>query len=124
MKKLLLISIMLFSVAIFAKKPDKIVNQKYENKTKKSVEQICIDRGHQFDLDSTAYVSITKEKPYVIDYEDSTILVTPASFFINRKCVRCKKTITQQNFEKREVIWSRPIIIIDAPIIINGVEYD
>ena len=114
MKKILLISIMLLSVAVFAKKPDKKVNQKCENKTKKSVDQICVDRGHQFDPDSTEYISITKEKPYVIDYEDSTILVTPASFYINRKCVRCKKAIIQQNFDKREVIWRKEIAVIDT----------
>lgn len=114
MKKLLLISIIFLSIAVFGKKPDKIVNQKYENKTKKSVEQICVDRGHQFDPDSTEYISITKEKTYVIDYEDSTILVTPASFYINRKCVRCKKSIIQQNFDKREVIWRKGIAVIDT----------
>jgi hypothetical protein len=129
MKKLLLISIMFLSIAVFAKenKVEKALKQnRITNNANKKDKQLCADRGHIFDEDSTVYVpkNEAKTKSYISDYEDSTVLITPIPYNIQRVCLRCGKKVIEVTADKREVIWRRPIIIIDQPIIINGVEYD
>ena len=128
MKKLLLISIMLLSVAVFAKesKEQKQKQNRVTNNSGKSSIQNCADRGHVFNEDSTLFVQKSEEvlKSYLIDYKDSTVQVTPVPYNVHKTCLRCGKKVVEQTADKREVIWRRPVIIIDQPIIINGVEYD
>jgi hypothetical protein len=129
MKKLLLILIMFLSIAVFAKenKVEKALKRnRITNNTNKTDKKLCADRGHIFDEDSTVYVpkNEAKTKSYIADYEDSTVQITPMPYNIQRVCLRCGKKVIEQTADKREVIWRRPVIIIDQPIIINGVEYD
>ena len=128
MKKILLISIMLLSVAVFAKesKEQKQKQNRVTNNSGKSSIQNCADRGHVFNEDSTLFVQKSEEvlKSYLIDYKDSTVQVTPVPYNVHKTCLRCGKKVVEQTADKREVIWRRPVIIIDQPIIINGVEYD
>ena len=150
MKKLLLISIMLISVAVFAKesKVSKALKEnRVTNNTKKTDKQLCADRGHIFDEDSTLFIqkNEAKTKSYIADFEDSTVQVTPCQYNIQRVCLRCGKKVIEQTADKREVIWrrvktieeiiktgsnieptyyTRPTIIIDQPIIIDGQIYD
>jgi hypothetical protein len=129
MKKLLLILIMFLSIAVFAKenKVEKALKRnRITNNTNKTDKKLCADRGHIFDEDSTVYVpkNEAKTKSYIADYEDSTVQITPMPYNIQRVCLRCGKKVIEQTADKREVIWRRPIIVIDQPIIINGVEYD
>lgn len=168
MKRLLLISIMFLSVAVFAKesKAQKKTTQKtidiysvkggvecfsinslrfrnedstgvrlyaspekqhrVTNNSGKSAIQNCADRGHIFDEDSTLFVpkNEAKTKSYIADFEDSTVLITPTPYNIQRVCLRCGKKVIEQTADKREVIWRRPVIVIDAPIVIDGVTYD
>lgn len=129
MKKLLLISIMLLSVAVFAKesKVSKALKEnRVTNNTKKTDKQLCADRGHIFDEDSTLFIqkNEAKTKSYIADFEDSTVQVTPTTYNIHRTCLRCGKKVIEQPADKREVIWRRPIIIIDQPIMIDGATYD
>ena len=126
MKKLLLISIMLLSIAVFAKESKTPKQNRVTNNSRKSAIQNCADRGHVFNEDSTLFVQKSEEvlKSYLIDYPDSTIQITPTPYNIQRVCLRCGKKVLERTADKREVIWRRPTIIIDAPIIIDGVEYD
>jgi hypothetical protein len=129
MKKLLLISIMFLSIAVFAKenKVEKALKRnRITNNTNKTDKKLCADRGHIFDEDSTLFVpkNEAKTKSYIADFEDSTVKITPMPYNIQRVCLRCGKKVIEQTADKREVIWRRPVIIIDQPIIINGVEYD
>ena len=130
MKKLLLISIIFLSIAVFAKKNnvEKALKQnRITNNTKKTDKQLCADRGHVFNEDSTLFVpkNEAKTKSYIADFEDSTVQVTPWQYNIQRVCLRCGKKVIEQTADKREVIWRRPVIVIDAPpIIIDGVTYD
>ena len=128
MKKILLISIMLLSVAVFAKesKAQKQKQNRVTNNSGKSAIQNCADRGHVFNEDSTLFVQKSEEvlKSYLIDYPDSTVQVTPVPYNVHKTCLRCGKKIIETQADKREVIWRRPVIVIDQPIIINGVEYD
>jgi hypothetical protein len=129
MKKLLLILIVFLSIAVFAKenKVEKALKRnRITNNTNKTDKKLCADRGHIFDEDSTVYVpkNEAKTKSYIVDFEDSTVQITPMPYNIQRVCLRCGKKVIEQTADKREVIWRRPIIVIDQPIIINGVEYD
>ena len=128
MKKILLISIMLLSVAVFAKesKTQKQKQNRVTNNSGKSAIQNCADRGHVFNEDSTLFVQKSEEvsKSYLIDYPDSTVQVTPVPYNVHKTCLRCGKKVIEQTADRREVIWRRPVIVIDQPIIINGVEYD
>jgi hypothetical protein len=129
MKKLLLILIMFLSIAVFAKenKVEKALKRnRITNNTNKTDKKLCADRGHIFDEDSTVYVpkNEAKTKSYIADYEDSTVQITPMPYNIQRVCLRCGKKVIEQTADKREVIWRRPVIIIDAPVVIDGVTYD
>ena len=129
MKKLLLISIMFLSIAVFAKenKVEKALKRnRITNNTKKTDKQLCADRGHIFDEDSTLFIqkNEAKTKSYIADFEDSTVQITPMPYNIQRVCLRCGKKVIEQTADKREVIWRRPVIVIDAPIVIDGVTYD
>ena len=126
MKKLLLISIMLLSDAVFAKESKAPKQNRVTNNSGKSSIQNCADRGHVFNEDSTLFVQKSEEvlKSYLIDYPDSTVQVTPVPYNVHKTCLRCGKKIIETQADKREVIWRRPVIVIDQPIIINGVEYD
>lgn len=129
MKKLLLISIMFLSIAVFAKenKVEKALKRnRIKNNTSKTDKQLCADRGHIFDEDSTLFIqkNEAKTKSYIADFEDSTVQITPTPYNIQRVCLRCGKKIIEQTADKREVIWRRPVIVIDAPIVIDGVTYD
>ena len=126
MKKLLLISIMLLSVAVFAKESKVPKQNRVTNNSGKSAIKNCADRGHVFNEDSTLFVQKSEEvlKSYLIDYPDSTVQITPTPYNIQRVCLRCGKKIIEVTADKREVIWRRPVIVIDAPIVIDGVTYD
>src|SRR5574344_2823798 len=129
MKKLLLISIVFLSIAVFAKENnvEKALKQnRITNNTKKTDKKLCADRGHIFDEDSTVYVPKNEvlTKSYIADFEDSTVQITPMPYNIQRVCLRCGKKVIEQPADKREVIWRRPVIVIDAPIVIDGVTYD
>lgn len=129
MKNLLLISIIFLSIAVFAKenKVEKALKQnRITNNTNKTDKQLCADRGHIFDEDSTLFIQKNEvlTKSYIADFEDSTVQVTPTPYNIQRVCLRCGKKVIEVTADKREVIWRRPVIVIDAPIIIDGVTYD
>jgi len=120
MKKLLLISIMLLSVAVFAKESKAPKKNRVKNNSGKSAVQNCADRGHVFNEDSTLFVQKSEEvlKSYLIDYPDSTIQITPTSYNVHRTCLRCGKKVIEQTADKREVIW-RKFIQIENPYIID-----
>ena len=44
---------------------------------------------------------------YIIDYADSTVLVTPSCNWITYKCKRCGEIIEEKEKEIRTVIWRR-----------------
>ena len=120
MKKLLLISIMLLSVAVFAKESKAPKQNRVTNNTKKTDKQLCANRGHIFDEDSTLFIqkNEAKTKSYIADFEDSTVQVTPCQYNIQRVCLRCGKKVIEQTADKREVIW-RKFIQIENPYIID-----
>lgn len=119
MKNLLLISIMFLSIAVFAKKNNvekALKRNRITNNTKKTDKQLCADRGHIFDEDSTLFVpkNEAKTKSYIADFEDSTVQVTPMPYNIQRVCLRCGKKIIEVTADKREVIWRKEIAVIDT----------
>lgn len=119
MKKLLLISIMFLSIAVFAKenKVEKAPKEnRVTNKSRKSAVQLCADRGHIFDEDSTLFIqkNEAKTKSYIADFEDSTVQITPTPYNIQRVCLRCGKKVIEQTADKREVIWRKEIAVIDT----------
>lgn len=129
MKAIILTSLILITAILFGYNPKESKTPKRNritNNTNKTDKQLCFDRGHIFDEDSTVYVpkNEAKTKSYIADYEDSTVLITPIPYNIQRVCLRCGKKVIEKTADKREVIWRRPVIVIDAPVIINGVEYD
>ena len=129
MKAIIFTSLILITGILFGynpKDPKKLKENRATNNTKKTDKQLCADRGHIFDEDSTLFIqkNEAKTKSYIADFEDSTIQVTPCQYNIQRVCLRCGKKILEQTADKREVIWRRPIIIIDQPIVIDGVTYD
>lgn len=129
MKKLLLISIVFLSIAVFAKENNvekALKRNRITNNTNKTDKKLCADRGHIFDEDSTVYVpkNEAKTKSYIADFEDSTVKITPIPYNIQRVCLRCGKKVIEVTADKREVIWTRPVIVIDAPVVIDGVTYD
>jgi hypothetical protein len=129
MKAIIFTGLFLITMVLFGYNPKESKAPKghrVTNNSRKSTAQLCADRGHIFDEDSTVYVpkNEAKTKSYIADYEDSTVQITPMPYNIQRVCLRCGKKIIEQTADKREVIWRRPIIVIDQPIIINGVEYD
>lgn len=129
MKRLLLISIVFLSIAVFAKENNvekALKRNRITNNTNKKDKQLCADRGHIFDEDSTLFVpkNEAKTKSYIADFEDSTVQITPMPYNIQRVCLRCGKKVIEQTADKREVIWRRPVIVVDAPIMIDGVTYD
>lgn len=119
MKKLLFISIMFLSIAVFAKENNvekALKRNRITNNTSKTDKQLCADRGHIFDEDSTVYVpkNEAKTKSYIVYYEDSTVLITPMPYKIKRSCLRCGKKVIEQTADKREVIWRKEIAVIDT----------
>ena len=129
MKRLLLISIIFLSIAVFAKENNvekALKRNRITNNTNKTDKQLCADRGHIFDEDSTLFVpkNEAKTKSYIADFEDSTVQITPMPYNIQRVCLRCGKKVIEQTADKREVIWRRPVIVIDQPIVIDGQIYD
>lgn len=103
---------MLLSVAVFAKenKVSKALKEnRVTNKTNKTDKQLCADRGHIFDEDSTLFIqkNEAKTKSYIADFKDSTVQVTPMPYNIQRVCLRCGKKVIEQTADKREVIWRK-----------------
>lgn len=129
MKAIIFTGLFLITMVLFGYNPKEVKAPKENrvtNKSRKSAVQLCADRGHIFDEDSTLFVpkNEDKTKSYIADFEDSTVLITPMPYNIQRVCLRCGKKIIEQTADKREVIWRRPVIVIDAPIVIDGVTYD
>jgi hypothetical protein len=129
MKAIIFTGLFLITVILFGYNPKKSKTPKENrvtNNSRKSTVQLCADRGHIFDEDSTVYVpkNEAKTKSYIADFEDSTVQITPMPYNIQRVCLRCGKKVIEVTADKKEVIWRRPVIVIDQPIIINGVEYD
>lgn len=132
MKAIIFTSLILITGILFGYNPkenkvEKALKQnRVTNNTKKTDKQLCADRGHIFDEDSTLFVpkNEAKTKSYIADYEDSTVQITPIPYNIQRVCLRCGKKIIEVTADRREVIWRRPVIVIDAPIVIDGVTYD
>ena len=121
MKKLLIIPSLLSVAILFGYNPKESKAPKENrvtNKTAKTDKQLCAERGHQFDEDSTVYVpkNEAKTKSYISDYEDSTVLITPIPYRIKRTCLRCGKSVTENPADKREIIWRKPqtITLIDT----------
>lgn len=132
MKAIIFTSLILIAGILFGYNPkenkvEKALKQnRVTNNTKKTDKQLCADRGHIFDEDSTLFIqkNEAKTKSYIADFEDSTVQVTPCQYNIQRVCLRCGKKVLERTADKREVIWRRPVIYIDAPIIIDGQIYD
>ena len=124
MKKLLIIPSLLIVAILFGYNPkenkvEKALKQnRVTNNTNKTDKQLCAERGHQFDEDSTVYVpkNDAKTKSYIADYEDSTVLITPIPYRIKRTCLRCGKSVTENPEDRREIIWRKPqtITVIDT----------
>ena len=119
MKAIILTSLILITAILFGYNPkdDKAPKEnRVTNKSRKSAVQLCADRGHIFDEDSTVYVpkNEAKTKSYISDYEDSTVLVTPIPYKIKRTCLRCGKSVTENPEDRREVIWRKEIAVIDT----------
>lgn len=116
MKKLLIIPSLLIVAILFGYNPKESKSPKENrvtNKTAKTDKQLCAERGHQFDEDSTVYVpkNEPKTKSYIADYEDSTVLVTPIPYRIKRTCLRCGKSVTKNPEDRREILWRKSQII-------------
>ena len=122
MKKLTVIIIIFASVVAIAKSPEK--KERVTNNTSKTDKQLCAERGHQFDEDSTVYVPKNegKTKSYIADYEDSTVLITPIPYRIKRTCLRCGKSVTENPADRREILWRKHVI--DTTTTIGGVKVD
>ena len=121
MKAIIFTSLILITAILFGYNPKESKTPKENrvtNKTAKTDKQLCAERGHQFDEDSTVYVpkNEAKTKSYIADYEDSTVLITPIPYRIKRTCLRCGKSVTENPADKREIIWSKPqtITLIDT----------
>ena len=115
MKKLLIIPSLLIVAILFGYNPKESKTPKEKrvtNNTSKTGKQLCAERGHQFDEDSTVYVpkNEAKTKSYIADYEDSTVLVTPIPYRIKRTCLRCGKSVTESPEDRREILWRKPAI--------------
>ena len=111
---LFLITMVLFGYNPKENKVEKALKQnRVTNNTNKTDKQLCAERGHQFDEDSTVYVpkNEAKTKSYIADYEDSTILVTPIPYPIKRTCLRCGKSVTENPNDRREILWRKSQII-------------
>lgn len=129
MKAIIFTGLFLITMVLFGYNPKEVKAPKENrvtNNSRKSAVQRCADRGHVFDEDSTLFVpkNEAKTKSYIADYEDSTVQITPMPYNIQRVCLRCGKKVIEKTADKREVIWRRPVIVIDAPIVIDGVTYD
>jgi len=67
--------------------------------------QTCERRGH---VPGGNILSTLLYCPdYVIDYRDSTVLVTPSCNWIVYKCERCGESVEEKEKEIRVVIWRR-----------------
>ena len=126
MKAIIFTSLILITVILFGYNPKGLKENRVTNNTNKTDKQLCLDRGHIFDEDSTEYIpkNEPKTKSYIADFEDSTVQVTPIPYKIKRVCLRCGKQVFESPADKREIIWKRPVIILDTPIILNGEIYD
>ena len=121
MKAIIFTGLFLITVILFGYNPKESKAPKENrvtNKTSKTDKQLCAERGHQFDEDSTVYVpkNEPKTKSYISDYEDSTVLVTPIPYRIKRTCLRCGKSVTENPEDRREILWQKPqtITLIDT----------
>ena len=121
MKAIIFTGLFLITVILFGYNPKESKAPKENrvtNNTAKTDKQLCAERGHQFDEDSTVYVpkNDAKTKSYIADYEDSTVLVTPIPYRIKRTCLRCGKSVTENPEDRREIIWRKPqtITVIDT----------
>lgn len=121
MKAIIFTGLFLITMVLFGYNPKEVKAPKENrvtNKSRKSAVQLCAERGHQFDEDSTVYVpkNDTKTKSYIADYEDSTVLVTPIPYRIKRTCLRCGKSVTENPEDRREILWRKPqtITVIDT----------
>ena len=121
MKAIIFTGLFLITVILFGYNPKESKAPKKNrvtNNTSKTDKQLCAERGHQFDEDSTVYVpkNEAKTKSYIADYEDSTVLVTPIPYRIKRTCLRCGKSVTENPDDRREIIWrkTQTITLIDT----------
>ena len=119
MKAIILTSLILITAILFGYNPkdDKAPKEnRVTNKSRKSAVQLCADRGHIFDEDSTLFIqkNEAKTKSYIADYEDSTVQITPIPYNIQRVCLRCGKKVIEQTADKREVICRKGIAVIDT----------
>ena len=121
MKAIIFTGLFLITVILFGYNPKESKTPKENrvtNNTTKTDKQLCAERGHQFDEDSTVYVpkNEAKTKSYISDYEDSTVLVTPIPYRIKRTCLRCGKSVTENPEDRREILWRKPqtITVIDT----------
>ena len=121
MKAIIFTGLFLITVILFGYNPKESKAPKEKrvtNNTSKTDKQLCAERGHQFDEDSTVYVpkNEAKTKSYIADYEDSTVLITPIPYRIKRTCLRCGKSVTENPEDRREIIWRKPqtITVIDT----------
>lgn len=116
MKAIIFTGLFLITVILFGYNPKESKAPKENrvtNNTSKTDKQLCAERGHQFDEDSTVYVpkNEAKTKSYIADYEDSTVLVTPIPYRIKRTCLRCGKSVTENPDDRREILWRKSQII-------------
>ena len=120
MKAIIFTGLFLITVILFGYNPknENPKENRVTNNTAKTDKQLCAERGHQFDEDSTVYVpkNEAKTKSYIADYEDSTVLITPIPYKIKRTCLRCGKSVTENPEDRREIIWRKPqtITVIDT----------
>lgn len=113
MKAIIFTGLFLITVILFGYNPknENPKKNRVTNNTSKTDKQLCTERGHQFDEDSTVYVpkNEPKTKSYIADYEDSTVLVTPIPYRIKRTCLRCGKSVTENPEDRREILWKRQV---------------
>lgn len=81
-------------------------SQKVINETTKEAKQLCEERGHVLAY-GLLYKEISNARPYYVDYNDSTVLITPENRIFGHRCVRCNEIIWDPVKDKREIIWSK-----------------
>jgi len=68
---------------------------------------VCKERGHI--KSSFGSSTLMNCPPYIVDYNDSTVMVYPNCNFTTYTCTRCGQEISEGGKESRVTIWRRKL---------------